>query len=187
MGMLQLTRVPDDELIVRVRDGDDDAFSTLYERHRGDVEAYARRLCPNASLVDDVVAESFFKTLRAIRNGHGPLDGFRLYVFTAVRRTAGRMVHVAHEELPGLDVDAMVEDADGELFEVDGDRTSGPAIAALRLLPERARRALWLLEVEGWSTAELAEALGLSTNAASALAYRSRQRLRETYLALIAT
>lgn len=188
VAVLEVQEIPDDDLVVRLRAGDDDAFRQLYERHRRDVEAYARRICPVPSLVDDIVAEAFCKTLRAIRNGHGPTDGFRLYVFTAARRTSERMTTLARHELSGL----VAEVACSEL-EVDGAEAEllaaapGPAVEALRRMPDRARRALWLVDVEGWSTAELGRAMGLSTNAASALAYRSRLRLREIYLSLVAS
>jgi hypothetical protein len=49
-------------------------------------------------------------------------------------------------------------------------------------LPERWRLALWKTEVEGVKPRDLADELGLSANATSALIYRAREGLREAYL-----
>jgi hypothetical protein len=54
--------------------------------------------------------------------------------------------------------------------------------AAYDSLPERWRTVLWQVEVERRKPQELAEALGLSPNGVSALAYRARAALREAYL-----
>jgi hypothetical protein len=54
--------------------------------------------------------------------------------------------------------------------------------AAYESLPERWRTVLWQVEVEGRKPQELADALGLSPNGVSALAYRARAALREAYL-----
>ncbi|HWJ97243.1 MAG TPA: sigma-70 family RNA polymerase sigma factor [Acidimicrobiales bacterium] len=171
--------VSDDQLVCRMRDGDRVAFEVLYERHYADVEKYVRRLCPGLELVDDVVSEAFFKTLRAVANGRGPVDGFRLYIFTAARTTAIRMMGVASVEAASPMMDLLLDEADGGPLEVG--EGEGAAVEALRALPERAQRVLWLMEVEGWTSAEVGRAMNISANAASALAYRSRQRLRERY------
>ena len=47
----------------------------------------------------------------------------------------------------------------------------------------RGGAALWHTTIQGRSTAELGEILGLSANAAAALVIRARDRLRRVYLA----
>ena len=175
--MQTLQEITDDELVGQLRAGDQGAFRELYERHHAAVEAYAWRLCRRADLVDDVVSEAFFKTLRAIANGRGPVDGFRPYVFTATRRTAVRMLRTDRDVAPWDEGVPEVGETDERWHEHLEQRES-PVLAALRSLPERSQRAVWLLDVEGWSASAVAEDLGISPNAASALAYRSRQRLR---------
>ena len=49
-------------------------------------------------------------------------------------------------------------------------------------LPKRWRSVLWLLEVEGLATHEVAGAMGLSPNNVAQIAVRGRARLRERYL-----
>jgi len=182
-GPVEPTELSDDLLVARMREGDQAAFDLLYRRHAGDVQRYVRRLCSRRDLVEDIVAEAFFKTLRAVANGRGPVDGFRAYVFTAARTTAIRMQGLVSNEVPSPSGDLLV-DTDAQLAaeqEADG---VGPALRALQQLPERARRVLWLVEVEGWSNTEVARDLGISANAAGALVYRSRRRLRACFEAI---
>lgn len=53
---------------------------------------------------------------------------------------------------------------------------------ALQGLPSRWRTVLWMTEVDGLGPAEVAERLKIKPNAAAALAYPARRRLRVTYL-----
>ena len=63
----------------------------------------------------------------------------------------------------------------------DGD-FEGEAGRALRSLSPRWQAVLWLTEIEGRSSVEVGELLGLSPNAAAALTGRAREGLRRAYL-----
>src|SRR5690349_1804984 len=101
--------VPDDRaLIDAVRSGNLHAFGTLYERHVGAVRGLARRLCGNQVDADDVVADVFTNTLRALKSGRGPRDDLRPYVLTSARHTviklrtrrdSGRTIPTESEQL----------------------------------------------------------------------------------------
>jgi Putative zinc-finger/Sigma-70, region 4 len=71
------------------------------------------------------------------------------------------------------------------------DAADSPALAqadraliteAFESLPERWQAVLWHTAVEGQQPKELAGALGVSANAAAAMAYRAREKLRQAYL-----
>lgn len=169
----------DDDLLKRWRAGDRRAGAELYQRHHDDARGYARRLARGVGDPDDVVAEAFAKVLGAMRRGQGPRDGFRRYLFTAVRSCAfdAHRVHVtmAHEVPDGRE---------DERFD-DILASGSPMLSALSELPERSRQVLWLLEVEGWSVSEVAKMTATTPGAVSALAYRSRTQLRRRYLAMV--
>jgi hypothetical protein len=61
----RLARKRDDELVARVRRGDEGAFAELYERHRPALVRYARRILGDRGWVgllpEDVVQEVFVK------------------------------------------------------------------------------------------------------------------------------
>ena len=75
----------DAALVDRVRAGDDTAYSELWSRH----EPAARRLAARVAApsdVDDLVSESFTRTLDALRGGGGPDTAFRPYLLSTLRR-----------------------------------------------------------------------------------------------------
>lgn len=166
----------DDELVRAVRGGDHEAYGLLFARHR----EVARRVAARSGAVgeaDDVVAEAFARTLVQLRAGRGPTLSFRAYLLTAVRHEAARRSVQSRRCEPMADVEPFAGAAPQP--EVD-DRVR----AAYAALPERWRRTLWQLEVEGIRPSELAAELGLTPNAVSALGCRARAALRAAYLDL---
>src|SRR5437870_195600 len=73
----------DAELLLAVRVNDSEAYAELWHRHEALAYRFARTFV-SPSDVDDVVAESFLKTLRAIRSGRGPVDEFQKYLMVTV-------------------------------------------------------------------------------------------------------
>ncbi|HEY4456131.1 MAG TPA: sigma-70 family RNA polymerase sigma factor, partial [Pseudonocardiaceae bacterium] len=172
--------VDDRELLRRVRAGEDAAFAELFSRHAGVARGFALRYATDAAEADDIAAEAFFRVLQAVRRGAGPDDNVRGYLLTVVRRLAAewrtrrRDVPVADEELSRR-VDPDADQA--------GTRAEAHLIArAFTSLPQRWRRVLWQVEVEGERPAVVAPRFGLSPNATAALARRAREGLRAAYL-----
>ncbi|MET0820298.1 MAG: RNA polymerase sigma factor [Aeromicrobium sp.] len=164
----------DDELVRAVRAGDREAFGVLFARHAGVARLVASRSGP-AGEVDDVVAEAFACVLGQLCSGRGPVESFRAYLLTAVRHEAARRAIRARRcELVADLEPPPVPPASAEA----GDRIR----EAYATLPERWRRTLWQLDVEGRRPCELAAELGLTANAVSALGYRARTALRSAYL-----
>ncbi len=166
----------DDELVQAVRRGDQEAYGLLFARHR----EVARRVATRGGTVgeaDDVVAEIFARTLVQLRAGRGPTLSFRAYLLTAVRHEAGRRSAQARRCDPVADIEPFA----GTVEQPEADDRMREAYAAL---PERWRKTLWQLEVEGVRPRELAAELGLTPNAVSALGCRARAALRAAYLDL---
>lgn len=174
-----LDDLDDAHLLLLVRAGVAEAYGALYARHAPAARRFAWRLTSSSTSADDLVADAFAAVLAAIGRGHGPHDGFQAYLFTAVRRHAQRG-WARNLPVPG-GLDPTVLARREGLVEPE-DAPEEVALAALERLPERWRGALRMIEIEGRPLAEVADALGLSPNATSALAYRARRGLREAYL-----
>jgi RNA polymerase sigma factor (sigma-70 family) len=167
---------PDDDLLRRVRSGDAAAYAEIYRRYEREARRFARSLV-SADAVDDVVAESFAKMLRALLGNKGPMDHPARYLMVTVRTTAATL-HVrrarGHAVRQRLALPEAVEDEHPMLGD---DRLT----VAFRSLTPRWRQVIWWSEIEGMSPSEIGERLSLSPGAAAALSYRARRALREAY------
>ncbi|MGH1562233.1 sigma-70 family RNA polymerase sigma factor [Mumia sp. DW29H23] len=170
----------DAELISAVRAGDNDAYGVLFERHRDAAQRMARQLVRGGD-ADDLVSEAFIRVLDQLRAGSGPDVAFRAYLLTAIRRLHIDRVRAEKRVQPSDDLeryDGGVEFDDTAVAAFE----SSAAAQAFAALPERWQLVLWHLDVEGAKPADIAPMLGMTANGVSALAYRAREGLRQSYL-----
>jgi RNA polymerase sigma factor (sigma-70 family) len=170
----------DRQMLERLRAGEDAAFGELFSRHSAAVFRLALGLAADRSEADDLTAEAFFRVLQAIRRGSGPVDNVRGYLLIVTRRVAWEW-SLRRRELPVSDEELTHRapsdpDTSGQFTERNLIRR------AFTSLPERWRKVLWKMEVEGERPAAVATNFGLSPNATAALARRARQGLRAAYL-----
>jgi RNA polymerase sigma factor (sigma-70 family) len=172
----------DAELISAVRDGDLEAYGTLFERHVESARRLARQLV-SAGDVDDLVSEAFAKVLAVLQRGGGPDLAFRAYLLTALRRLhvdrlrAGARLTTT-DDMTAFDPGVPFEDTAVSGFD------NAAAAKAFASLPERWQQVLWHTEVEGQKPADIAPLLGMSPNSVSALAYRAREGLRQAFVTM---
>ncbi|MFR9774073.1 sigma factor [Nocardia sp. SC052] len=167
----------DVELMAAVRNGDTEAFGTLFERHIGAVRGYARsRFRPSDA--DDLVSHAFLATLAALRKGLGPESSFRAYVLTVLRR------HALAQKLGYSDRITLSPDLTE--YDVSEEQVEGREHALLEqalapgTLSERARLILANFDLPVAELARLIEAP--SANAANVARHRAVEELRAAYL-----
>ncbi|HEV2782157.1 MAG TPA: sigma-70 family RNA polymerase sigma factor, partial [Actinophytocola sp.] len=168
-------------LISAVRDGDVAAYGVLYERHVAAARRAASGLVATRVEREDLVAEAFTRVLRVLRQGHGPVDGFRPYLLTTMRNA----VITSARRGPAVSLFADVPDprSPGGREDPMSSRVHSVVVAdAFASLPERWRVVLWHTEIEGETPARIAARLGMTANGVAALAYRAREGLRQAYL-----
>lgn len=173
----------DDDLVQASREGSRDAFAELFQRYRRYAYAAARRASSRCD-PDDIVNEAFSKVWSALCAGKGPTGPFRVYLSVAIRNVVTTTVTKRREvpvDLRG-DFSSAADESAGPDEVVLSSAEARTVIAAFRSLPQRWRDVLWLTEVEGRSASEVAKLLGVSANAASAIAMRSRDGLRNAWL-----
>lgn len=152
-------------LVTRAREGDEAAVSALYRKHFADVRRVARFVLDRMADVDDVVQDAFihaFDRLDTLRDDtrFGPWLT-RLTVNLARSRMRRQRVRRA------LWLDSAANDvAIEELACAKASPEQRAELAALgralRELPAQQRIAWTLRHVEGYSLAEVSEALGVS-------------------------
>jgi RNA polymerase sigma factor (sigma-70 family) len=170
----------DSELADAVRGGNHEAFSELYRRHRVTAYRFARVLLCSEQGVDDLVAEAFAKVFQRLISGGGPNTAFRSYVMTTLRTTLYKQIMA--DRLLDRRTEVPEALATGHIDPVLAKFESDVTMQAFNSLPQRWRLVLTYLEIEGLTTANVAELLGIQANAVSALAFRAREALRLAYL-----
>lgn len=140
-------------------------FEAIYAAHRDAVAAYVRRRAP-ASVVDDIVSETFLVCLRKIdRVPAEPLP----WLYAVARKTLAnhrrRLAREAGERAVPTVEPAPVGD--------------GVLAAAFAQLSERDREVLRLVAWEGLSLREAAVVLGCSAVACRVRYHRAKSRLAE--------
>ena len=168
-------RWPDDGLLAeRCATGDASAFRVLVRRHHARLHAHAWRILMDSSAAEDVAQEVFLK----LWSGSARFDAARGALVPWLLRITTNACLDARRRLKSI---APLEDA-----EIIADSAPGPeALAEQQLLmsrmatmPPRQRSALALFYLEGFTMAEIAEALETNAKAVEGLLSRGREGLR---------
>jgi RNA polymerase sigma-70 factor (ECF subfamily) len=77
--------VEDEELVVRIKAGDEDAARELVERYYGAILRYCRWHCQGAERAEDLTQETFFKLFRNLPE-YEERKKFRPYLYTIASR-----------------------------------------------------------------------------------------------------
>lgn len=177
----------DVRLMLAVRAGDEAAFAALFRRWSPALLRYLVRMTRDAAGAEELVQEAFLRVYRA-RERYVPEARFSTWLYTIASRLAWNELrrphrrHLHHstgeddEERAPL---SLVADGPGAEQVVDARRLGDAVEAALDLLPDRQRAALWLTAVEGMSYADTAASLDTSEQSVKALVHRARVALAD--------
>jgi len=163
------------ELIERAKRGDEAAIRALYERHSPRVYAVVRRLAGDDALAEDWAQDAWVQALRGLHRFRNESRFstwlYRIAVNSALQGRRSRERRTQLEDPLPVTVPAR-SPADRPLLRVRLER-------ALDALPERMRQVLVLYDVEGYTHAEIAEALGVTTGTSKSQLFKARAKMRE--------
>src|SRR6478752_4364991 len=182
---------PTDEsvLVDAARKGDISAFESLVKRYDRNVFRIAQHITQNREDAEDVVQDAFLKAYQNLGQFQGQSKFYTWLVRIAVNEALMRLRRRRPERMVSLDEDVKTEDdsmprevadwspnpeqqySQAELRDILGKTIQG--------LPPSFRTVFVLRDVEGLSTEETAEALGLSIPAVKSRLLRARLQLRE--------
>lgn len=179
----------DDALVAAVLSGDEDAFAKLFERHRRQVARIAGRFFSQVEQIEEIIQDSFIKAYFALGTYQGThAASFKAWLgqiainscYDQLRRTQRRPPHAfiditdseSHELATQLR--AVSASADVERAIISRDL----ATKLLSRLSSDDRFVLTLLDVEGFSVAEIAAMTGWSISKVKVRAHRARAHLR---------
>ncbi|NQX00712.1 sigma-70 family RNA polymerase sigma factor [bacterium] len=178
--------VVDFALMVRIGEGDHQAFRELVERHQNAVIGTVAKMLGNASEAEDIAQQVFLRIWRHAKR-YRPDAKFTTYLYTITRnlvfnetRRKSRKKEVSsdeREENSNQLIEASPDrQPDAELLQAELQRAVDDAIASL---PDTQRMAVVLRRYEQLSYEEIAVVLELSVSAVKSLLFRARTALRE--------
>src|SRR3954462_4476891 len=180
---------PDVALVARAKEGDVEAFEKLVRQYDRQVFRIAQHITQNREDAEDVVQDAFLKAYQKLDQFQGNSKFYTWLVRIAVNEALMRLRKRKTDKTVSMDEDVETEEGSmprevadwmpnpeqqyrqSELSDILGKTIQG--------LPAGFRTVFVLRDVEGMSTEETAEMLGLSVPAVKSRLLRARLQLRE--------
>jgi len=181
------TEPTDDVLVAAAAAGDEAAFEDLFNRHRRQVGRIAGRFFAQREQIEEIIQDTFTKLYFALHTYHGTHEAsFKAWLaqisvntcYDQLRRVRRRSEQALGELSENETKDfstqlrAARSDIEGALISRD------LALKLLTRLSAEDRLVLTLLDVEGFSVAEIAEMTNWSISKVKVRAHRARAHLR---------
>ena len=183
----------DPALVKACQRGEPGALDTLIRATYADVYALCRRMLADPDEAADATQEVYLRVMRSVLGFRGE-SAFGTWLhrvtvnvcLTALRkrskaRAAGMVAGGTPFALPGDDAGLASTGSSPDDLAVTAD-LAARSEAALAKLPEDARAVVVLRDIEGLSTKEVAELLGVTENVVKVRLHRAHARLRTLIL-----
>ncbi len=170
------------EIIVRMQQGDEDAFSRLFRMYSGRVLRMAYLISGNYADSEDIVQETFVKCFTYRARLKDP-DKFEPWLYQIMTRTAWRVAGKSRREQPSEEIGRIQDEMAGEfssplenvLSSEEGERLW----RAVESLEIRQRPAVVLYYYTQMSTREIAKAMGCLEGTGKSRLFTARRNLRK--------
>jgi RNA polymerase sigma-70 factor, ECF subfamily len=176
--------VPDDQLLLRLRNGDEESFVTLYRRRQAAIYRFAMHMSGSSTVAEDITQEVFLALLRdecGFDATRGTLSG---YLYGIARKLVLR-----HLERGRADVALEIDGEEAALPElavkddplIDLTRREGIEILrrAVMALPRRYREVVLLCDLDEVDYADAARVLDCPIGTVRSRLHRARALLLE--------
>ena len=164
------------DAVRRAQAGDQDAFAALYREHAGRVYALCLRLAGDTVRAEELTQDVFVRAWDRLESFRGD-SAFGSWLY----RLAVNVVFM--DQRSGRRREARVAGVP-DLAAVDSGKDGNPGLRldleqAIARLPDGARKAFVLHDVEGYRHEEIAEMTGIAVGTSKAQVFRARRLLRE--------
>lgn len=179
-----MTPQSDDDLLVQIHSGDEQAFVSLYRRRQSGIYRFALHMSGSEAAAEDITQEVFLTLLRD-RIGYDPARGpLSSYLYGIARKLVlrhldrGRMDVALESGVDAVPVPALSADDDPlrDLTHREGLEALRRAVLAL---PRRYREVVVLCDLEEMDYANAASALGCPIGTVRSRLHRARALLLE--------
>jgi RNA polymerase sigma-70 factor (ECF subfamily) len=180
----------DAALMLRVKQGDNEAFEALVEKYKQPVMNLVYRTLPDATEAQDVAQHVFLQVFKSAHR-YEVSAKFSTWLFTIarnlclneIRRRSRHPADSLDATFSADDEQPMHQPEDVKTFSAPDALLHGELEdkieAALAELPEKQRTAIALCREEEFSYEEIADVLGCSVSATKSLIHRGRETLKQ--------
>jgi len=184
----QIVSLSDEDLMARVAEDDDRAFTELVGRFQGRVTNLISRVLNDRGASDDLAQEVFVRVFVHRRN-YRRGSKFSTWVFTIAANLAKNEIRRRVRRRNWFSLDALTEmlnDSIPELADpaesresgLEREQLQGEVGRAIATVPEKYRLALVLRDIEGLAYEEIAEVLGVPGGTVRSRINRARSMLK---------
>ena len=179
----------DAELVVRILEGDNDAFSLLYNRYETRLLSYAFKKMRNQEDAQDIVQETFIEVAQHLQELRDP-QKFANWMFGIASQLIARRYRERQKQVECISLARHANETETEVYDVAAvlvhrrdeqrrelDDLRDRLARAIDELPDSERRPL-LLQMSGMSHKEIAETLGLGGAVVNNRLARARKKLK---------
>ena len=178
----RLTKAEEQALVARAQEGDRSAYEALVRDNADRLYAVVLRFAATRADAEEATQEAFLRAWRNIARFRGDARFFtwlyRIGVNEAKRIADRRPTPGTVDSADDRPLDDMTDETPGLHRQTEASELRDALEQAIRRLPEKYRAAVVLRDIEGLSTTEAAEVLGLREAAFKSRLHRGRMRLR---------
>ena len=176
----------DQQLLERARSGDGQALEALLERHQAEVYRFGMKMCRDPEDAKDVLQDTLLAMARGVRDFRGA-SSISTWLYTIARSFCikqRRTSKFAPEKQRSLDTDVgpeaarLADPAKNPEEVLVGKQVEHALEQAIGALEPMYREVLLLRDVEGLTAPEVAEVLGVSSQAVKSRLHRARLSVR---------
>lgn len=170
--------IKDEQLMLRVAEGDLEAFSEIVRRHQRTAWRIALRFLGDPAEAEDIAQEAFLRILAAAPR-YKPSATFSTYLYRVIARLCIDHIRKKRPLFTNTLPEAVDSSPDPAAALVQKDRDA-LVRQALDVLPSRQRMVVILKYYEGLRYGEIARAMGTTIKAVERLLGRARKRLQSS-------
>ena len=184
IGSSQTAPIADCNLVSRAKDGDRDAFATLFDLHKRKVYSLCLRMTGDVVYAEDLTQDVFIQVFRKVATFRGD-SSFSTWLYRVAVNTVLMELRKKHPRQVSLDEPVQTDsssvqrdlgrsdlDLEGSVDRIALDR-------AIQELPEGCRRIFLLHEVHGYEHHEIAKLLRCSVGNSKSQLHKARLKMQE--------
>ena len=174
----------DDDLLLRIRGGDEQAFLHLYQQRQGAIYRFALHIAGSSAVAEDIVQDVFLVVISEGAGFDSSRGSLSSYLFGIARKLVLRHLQRERQDLSLLDDSeessvlppAAIESPLEDLTRREGVEALRRAVLAL---PRRYREVVVLCDLEELDYADAAQVLGCPIGTVRSRLHRARALLME--------